>query len=180
MNLLQFYAGITLAMSVLGSGSLLAQTGDQILDGIGETDLIARYTFDGNAKYWSRNNLHGRIQGTDFRFISDNLFGQVLSLPEDQELYISIPGEAVKGGESLSFTGWIFLRSAKSGQRFFDFGNNSRSHFFVAPVGTADQEGCQVHLLTESAEHSAVSTAVTLNKWTHIAVVMNTPGVGTT
>ena len=42
--------------------TIYAQSGDQILDGIGETGLIARYLFDGNAKDWSRNNLHATLQ----------------------------------------------------------------------------------------------------------------------
>jgi uncharacterized protein len=105
-----------------------------ILDGIGETGLISRYRLNGNVSDWSRNNLHGSIHGTDFRFVQDEQFGNVLSLTGDSEAFISIPGEAMAGQESISITGWIFLRSANSGQLFFDFGKNSESHFFAAPV----------------------------------------------
>ena len=45
--ILSFWVGITM--------TVMAQSGDQILDGIGETGLIARYVFDGNVKDWSRN-----------------------------------------------------------------------------------------------------------------------------
>ena len=57
-----------------------AQNGDQILDGIGETGLISRYTFKSDVKDWSRNNLHGSIQGADYKFVKDELFGKVLAL----------------------------------------------------------------------------------------------------
>ena len=159
----------------MGTTSVFAQSGDQILDGIGETGLIARYTFKGDVKDWSRNNLHGSIQGSNIKFVEDELFGNVLSLPGDSEAFISIPSESVTGQESLSITGWIYLRSTKSGQLFFDFGKNSKSHFFAAPVGTKDKEGYQAQILTKSGKHIASSAAVAVNKWNHLAIVINVP-----
>jgi len=175
MKINSLFIGILVSFCALGSASVFAQTGDQILDGIGETGLIARYTFKTDVKDWSRNNLHGSIKGSDFNFVTDSLFGNVLSLPGSSETYISIPGASVKGEESLTITGWIYLRSAKSGQVFFDFGKNNKSHFFVAPVGTNDKEGCQAQLLTKSDKYSASSPAVVINKWNHLAIVINVP-----
>ncbi|MFA6126172.1 MAG: beta-L-arabinofuranosidase domain-containing protein [Bacteroidales bacterium] len=159
----------------MNTPSVFAQTGDQILDGIGETGLIARYTFRGDVKDWSRNNLHGSMKGSDFKFVDDSLFGKVLSLSGERETYISIPGESVKGEESLSITGWIYLRSAKSGQLFFDFGKNNKSRFFAAPAGTKDKEGYQAQILTGSDRYFAIAPAVTVNKWIHLAIVINVP-----
>ncbi len=82
---------------------------------------------------------------------------------------------AVTGEESLSITGWIYLRSAKSGQLFFDFGKNSKSHFFAAPAGTKDKEGYQAQIITKSDKYIAGSPAVAVNKWNHLAVVINVP-----
>jgi len=175
MKIFKLFVGIILSFCALGTTSVFAQGGDQILDGIGETGLIARYIFKGDVKDWSRNNLHGSIQGSDFKFVEDTLFGNVLSLPGDSEVYISIPGESVTGEESLSITGWIYLRSAKSGQIFFDFGKNSRSHFFVAPTGTKDKEGYLAQILTEADNYIASSPAVEANKWNHLAIVINAP-----
>ena len=109
MKIYKLFVGIILCYCTLSTTSVFAQNGDQILDGIGETELIARYKFEGNVKDWSRNNLHGSIQGGNFKFVDDNLFGNVLSLPEDSKAFISIPGESVTGGESISITGWIFF-----------------------------------------------------------------------
>ena len=175
MKTFKLFVGIILSFCALGTTSVFAQNGDQILDGIGETGLIARYIFNGDTKDWSRNNLHGSIQGTDFKFERDSLFRNVLSLQGNSEAYISIPGEAVTGEESLSITGWIYLRSAKSGQLFFDFGKNSKSHFFVAPEGTKGKEGYQAQILTESDNYVASSPAVEVNKWIHLAIVFNAP-----
>src|SRR5690606_7319931 len=114
-------------------------------------------------------------QGTDYRFMPDSLFGNVLALSGESETYITIPGEAVSGEESLTITGWINLRSAKSGQYLFDFGKNAGSHFFVAPAGTTDGGGLQAQIETASKTYVAASAAVPVNKWNHIAVVIDIP-----
>lgn len=80
MKIYKLIFGLLLSFFALGTTSIFAQSGDQILDGIGETGLISRYTFKGDVKDWSRNNSHGSIQGTDFKFVKDELFGNVLSL----------------------------------------------------------------------------------------------------
>ncbi len=175
MKINKLIVGIALSLCALGSAPAFAQDGDQILDGIGETGLISRYQFKGDVRDWSRNNLHGIMQGTDFRFIPDSLFGNVLSLSGESETYITIPGEAVSGEESLTITGWINLRSAKPGQVFFDFGKNGSSHFFAAPAGTKDGEGFQAQIVTASKTYVATSTAVPVNKWSHLAVVIDVP-----
>ena len=175
MNMCKLLAGIMLSFFAWGTTSVFAQSGDQMLDGIGETGLIARYTFEGNAKDWSRNNLHGSIHGANVGFEKDRLFGNVLSLSGNSEAFISLPGEVVTGQESLSITGWIFPRSTTSGQVFFDFGKDSRSHFFVAPFGTADKEGCQAEIRTASEKYSTSSPVVAVNQWNHLAVVIDVP-----
>ena len=175
MKIYKLIIGLLLSFFALGTVTTTAQNGDQILDGIGETGLIARYALNGDAKDWSRNNLHGSIQGTDFKFVNDSLFGNVLSLQGNSETFISIPGELVKGEESLSITGWIYLRSAKSEQLFFDFGKDSKSRFFAAPLGTKDKEGYQAQILTQSDQYIASSSAVAVNKWNHLAIVINVP-----
>ena len=66
MKIYKLFVGVILSFCALGTTSVFAQSGDQILDGIGETGLIARYVFDGDVKDWSRNNCgiysgsHGR------------------------------------------------------------------------------------------------------------------------
>ncbi|MDO9039796.1 MAG: LamG domain-containing protein, partial [Bacteroidota bacterium] len=159
----------------MGTTFTVAQNGDQILDGIGETGLIARYTFKDDVKDWSRNNLHGSIQGTDFRFVKDELFGSVLSLGGNSDTFISLPAESVTGEETISVTGWIYMHSAKSGQLFFDFGKDNKSHFFAAPVGFHDKEEFQAQIMTKSNSYISNSQAVAVDKWIHLAVVVNVP-----
>ena len=175
MKIFKLFAGILLCFYALGITSIFAQDGDQVLDGIGETGLIARYTFKTDIKDWSRNNLQGGMTGSDFKFVKDSLFGSVLSLQGNSKTFITIPGESVSGEESLCITGWIYLNSTKSGQVLFDFGKNNKSHFFVAPVGTKEKECCQAQIITASNTYSACSPSLAVNKWNHLAIVLNVP-----
>jgi len=153
-----------------------AQNGDQILDGIGETGMIARYLFNGNVKDWSRNNLHAKAQGAEIKFVTDNRFGKVLSLSGANNTFITIPGEALTDLESLSISGWIYLRSNQAGQRFFDFGKDATKHFFAAPFGTKEQEGYQVLITAEKGlKKGAVSPALEMNRWVYLTIVIDVP-----
>ncbi|MGE5420836.1 MAG: beta-L-arabinofuranosidase domain-containing protein [Chloroflexota bacterium] len=175
MNKTKLLAGILIVFCILGATPVFAQSGDQILDGIGETGLVARYLFKGDAKDWSRNNLHAVIQGTGFKFTEDETFGNVLSLPGNSEVFISLPGESVTGQESLSITGWIYLMSSGNKQIFFDFGQDTTSHFFAAPAGIRKNEGYQAKIVNKSDTKTASSPAIGINKWNHLAVVINVP-----
>ncbi len=175
MKIDRLLAGIVLSLCALCTTPAFAQDGDQILDGIGETGLISRYQLKGDVRDWSRNNLHAIIQGTDFRFIPDSLFGNVLALSGESETYVSIPGEAVSGEESLTITGWIWLRDAKPGQVFFDFGKNGSSHISAAPAGTKEKPGLLTAFVAGSKDYTTKSDAVPLNKWSHLAVVIDIP-----
>ncbi len=175
MKINRLLTGVLLSLCALCTSPAPAQDGDQILDGIGETGLISRYQFKGNDRDWSRNNLHAIMQGTDFRFIPDSLFGNVLALSGETETFLTIPGEAVSGEESITVTGWIWLRSAKAGQVFFDFGKDGSSHLLAAPAGMKDGEGLQVQLVTGGKTRATSSAAVPVNKWSHIAVVIDVP-----
>ncbi|MEJ7559639.1 MAG: beta-L-arabinofuranosidase domain-containing protein [Pedobacter sp.] len=171
--LLPFLLFIVVANS--GISTVQAQNGDQILDGIGETGMVARYLFNGDFKDWSRNTLHAKAPGTQ-AFVDDKQFGKVLSLSGEANSYVTIPQAALADLESLSISGWVSLRSKKPGQHFFDFGKDASKHFFTAPVGTLAQEGFQTFITTEKSTTKAPSfSTLTLNKWVHIAVVIDIP-----
>jgi DUF1680 family protein len=176
MKKYQLFISAILSFCALSTTTLNAQNGDQILDGIGETGLIARYVFDGDAKDWSRNNLHGKIQDTKAKFVNDEQFGTVLSLPADSKAFVSIPADGLLGEESLSISGWIFLRSPQKDQRFFDFGKNTNSHLFFAPAGTENEAGTQTQVITETGtKYTTKSAALETGKWSYVAVVINIP-----
>lgn len=173
MKMYKVFLRVLLFAAVLPLDVNTAQAQDQILDGIGETGMIARYLFNGDLKDWSRNNLHAKFQGAEAQFVNDNRFGKVLSLSGDNNAFVTIPGEALTDIESLSISGWIYLRSEQPGQRFFDFGKDASKHFFAAPVGTNAQKGYQA--LITGNKNGAVSQAIETNKWVHLAIVIDVP-----
>ncbi|KGE13714.1 beta-L-arabinofuranosidase domain-containing protein [Sphingobacterium deserti] len=157
-------------------GSAQAQSGDQILDGIGETGMIARYVFDGDVRDWSRNNLHATYHAGEARFVQDEQFGKVLSLAGGSNDYLSLPAEALMDLESISISGWVFLRSDQAGQYYFDFGQDKGRHFFAAPLGTKTQKGLQVQIeVGKGSTKAMVSPNIAINKWVHLAVVVDIP-----
>lgn len=165
-----------LAVFILASDAALAQNGDQILDGIGETGMSVRYVFNGDLKDWSRNNLHAKFQGSAPEFVNDSRFGKVLSLSGNGNSFVTIPPEAFADVESLSISGWIYLRSDQTGQSFFDFGKDANKHFSAAPLGKKNQKGFLVQLKAdEGNSKSAISAKIETNKWVYITIVIDAP-----
>src|SRR5690606_6873635 len=75
-------------------------------------------------------------------------------------------------------TGWIYPRSTEVGQLFLDFGKDGRNHFFLAPFGTAGNEGFQVQLIQNGQMvHSTASPGYKLetDQWAHLALVLDAP-----
>lgn len=167
-------SGLILGLCAL-SITLSAQNGDQILDGIGETGLIARYTFKSDANDWSRNNLHANIKGNKHSYTTDSLFSTVLSLSGDTESHVVVPGESLLGEESLSISAWVYPRSGKAGQVFFDFGKNSRAHFQVALAGQAEQVDLLAQIQTADNLYTLNSESLELFTWHHLALVIDQP-----
>ena len=152
----------------------VAQGGDQILDGIGETGMVARYIFNGDLKDWSRNGLHGKFQGEKASFVADKQFTKVLSLAGGKDDFIVLPPQALSDLESISITGWLFLHAAQPEQYFFDFGQDVARHFAATATGTDLKKGYQGIISQRKGElKNAVSPAVPLNRWVHLAIVVD-------
>ncbi|MBN1359164.1 MAG: glycoside hydrolase family 127 protein [Sedimentisphaerales bacterium] len=163
----------------LQAESVFAQGGggDQFLDGIGETALIARYVFNGNAQDWSRNNYHATVNGTQAAYVEDSQFGTVLSLPGGADGgHVRIPGQALIGIDTLSVTGWLYIRSTDAWQRFFDFGQDTTRNFFCTPIGEEPAEGYRARITTSgwTAEQGPAAPRVPTERWIHLAVVLDT------
>lgn len=154
-----------------------ADGGDQILDGIGETALIARYPLDGSTADRSRNGLQATLHGTGAEFVEDAQFGKVLSLPGKGGAFVQIPGMALEGAESLTVAGWLFLRSEAPWQRFFDFGANTSSNFFCTPRGEEVADGFRARVTRSGwgGEQGPVARRVPLQRWVHVAAALDAP-----
>ena len=83
------------------AGLIAAQGGDQFLDGIGETALVARYLFNGNAEDSSRNHFHATLVGSGAAYVEDARFGRALELAGNGS-HVQLPGERSQPGRTRS------------------------------------------------------------------------------
>jgi DUF1680 family protein len=145
-----------------------AQGGDQFLDGIGETALIARYVLDGNVEDTSRNQLHAVVRGNGGTFIDDEQFRRALLLTGDGS-HLQLPAAALTGEDTLSVTGWLFLPTGASGP-FFDFGQtaSTRLSALTSPAGF------RASIVIDGTVRGETTAAPFLeNRWVHLAVVLD-------
>ncbi len=144
------------------------QGGDQFLDGVGETALIARYVFNGNAEDSSRNQLHAILRGNSPAFVNDAAQRQVLLLTGDGS-YVQLPGGALAGEDALAVTGWLYLPTRASGP-VFDFGQDPATRLYAF----VDAQGFRATAVVDGQVRGATTPKpVVENQWTHFAVVLD-------
>jgi alpha-glucosidase (family GH31 glycosyl hydrolase)/DUF1680 family protein len=158
-------------LAVLARGTPApAQGGDQILDGIGETGLVARYILDATTEDASRHQFHAASRGSS-AFVDDDQFRTALLLTGDGG-HLQLPGEALTGEDTLSVTGWVFLPTGASGP-FFDFGQSGGTRF----AAVANPAGFRASVLVDGQARGETPGAPFLeNRWVHLAVVLDPAG----
>ncbi len=163
--------GAVLAAALLApalGGVIVAQGGDQFLDGIGETALVARYPFNGSAEDSSRNHFHAALHGSGAAYVEDARFGRVLELAGNGS-HAQLPGHTLTGEDAISVTGWLYLPTGASGP-FFDFGQGASRRLF-ATVSAAD--GFTAGFAAGAARGKTEPRAIPVNQWVHLAVVLD-------
>jgi uncharacterized protein len=175
----RFSIGSLLSLAVAVVFPVYAQEGqgDQFLDGIGETALVARYLFNGTVQDRSRNSFHADLQGAQAAFVDDETFGKVLSLPGGIDGgHVRIPGNALVGVENLSVTGWVNLRDVSVEQRFFQLGDATGWRYvFCAPAGEERSTGSRARITARAVRREQGPSAfrIPAGQWVHLAVVLN-------
>jgi DUF1680 family protein len=145
-----------------------AQGGDQFLDGIGETGLIARYALSGNAEDSSRNQFHAVIRGNGGAFVNDEQFKQVLLLTAGDGSHLQLPGEALTGEDTLTVVTWLYLPTGSTGP-IFDFGQNASARF----TAVANQAGFRASVTLNGVVRETTAVPYLENRWMHVAVVFD-------
>ncbi|MEO6223516.1 MAG: beta-L-arabinofuranosidase domain-containing protein, partial [Vicinamibacterales bacterium] len=148
------------------TGQAAGPGGDQFLDGIGETGLIARYVFNGNAEDSSRNQLHATVRGTG-AFVADGP-RQVLLLTGDGS-YVQLPSSALAGEDAIAIVGWLYLPTRATGP-IFDFGQSATTRL----SGVVDAQGFRASAVVDGQVRGETpAKALVENQWTHFAVVLD-------
>ena len=158
----------TIVASVAQNTQTIGQGGDQFLDGIGETALVARYTFNGNAEDSSRNQLHATVRGTGPFFVEDPAPRRVLLLTGDGS-YVQLPATALAGEDAIAVTGWLYLPTRATGP-IFDFGQSATTRLSAV----VDAQGFRATAIVDGQVRGATTPkAVIENQWLHFAVVLD-------
>ncbi|MEX2661326.1 MAG: beta-L-arabinofuranosidase domain-containing protein, partial [Vicinamibacterales bacterium] len=143
------------------------QGGDQFLDGIGETGLVARYVLNGNAEDASRNNFHATVRGSGGTFVEDGPRRTLLLTGDGSHL--ELPGNALAGEDTVSITGWLFLPTGATGH-VFDFGQNASNRLFAE----AGKAGFRAAIVSDGTVRGDTPARPVLeNQWLHFAVVLD-------
>src|SRR5262245_47046968 len=149
------------------SFSPLVQGGEQFLDGIGETALVARYVLDATAEDSSRHQFHATLRGSG-TFVDDEQFRRALLLTGDGS-HLQLPGAALTGEDTLSVTAWVYLPTGASGP-VFDFGQNASTKF----AAIASPAGLRCSILGHGSVRGETTAPPFLeNRWVHLVVVLD-------
>jgi len=160
---------------LLASACSAAQIGggDQIIDGIGETSLVARYTLEGNAEDRSRDGHHAAPRGAGAAFVDDRQFGRVLSLSGEAGVGLELPAAALGDADTISVVAWVYLRSDAAGQRLFDFGRGADASIYCALTGANNGYRARITAGGAAGEQGPVAAAIATGRWVHLAVVLD-------
>jgi hypothetical protein len=163
---------VTVLLAVAHGIDQQSQGGDQFLDGIGETSLVARYQLQNNPEDSSRNQFHATLKGTA-SFVDDPAFTRALLMTGDGS-YAQLPAGTLENEDTISVTGWLFLPTGASGP-VFDFGRDASNRLFA----TAGRDGLMASAVLNGAVQAAPrATAIPENQWLNFAVVLD-PAAGT-
>lgn len=144
------------------------QGGDQFLDGIGETGLIARYVFNGNAEDSSRNQLHATVRGAGGVFVDDSVQRQVLLLTGEGS-HVQLPAGALAGEDAIAVVGWLYLPTRAAGP-VFDFGQSTATRLFAV----VDAQGFHASAVVDGQVRGETpARPMVENQWVHFAVVLD-------
>ena len=143
------------------------QGGDQFLDGIGETALIARYQFNGTAEDSSRNQHHATVRGADAVFVDDG--PRKVLLLTGAGSHVVLPADSLAGEDAVAVVGWLYLPTRASGP-VFDFGQSSATRLFAV----VDAQGFRASAVVDGQVRGETpARPVVENQWTHFAVVLD-------
>jgi DUF1680 family protein len=163
-----FLAASTFLAALANTPQQAQQGGDQFLDGIGETGLVARYVFADNPEDSSRNQFHATLRGTGAEFVDDPQFRRVLLLT-GMGSHVELPGRTLEGEDTISIAGWLWLPTGASGP-VFDFGQSASSRLFAV----ASKAGIRASIVSGGTVRGEAATGVVPeNQWVHFAVVLD-------
>lgn len=137
----------------------------------GTNTLVAQLPFNGNTQDTTINLNHSATYGT-ISYVQGKLGSKAIYL-NGSTGFVQLPATLANQKE-LTLATWIYWRSGAGWQRIFDFGNDQTQYMYLTPNNGSGQ--MRFGIKNGGTEQTLNTTAMTVGKWTHVAVTLSTTG----
>ena len=137
----------------------------------GNHDLVAHLQFDGNTKDSTINLNHSATCGT-ISYTTGKVGTQAIAL-NGTDAFVQLPTN-VANQKEITIAAWVYWRGASAWQRIFDFGIDQTHYLFLSPSSSTGQ--LRYAIRNGGAEQLLNATALSIGKWSHVAVTINSAG----
>lgn len=137
----------------------------------GANDLVAQFQFEGNTMDSTLNLNHGAPYGTT-AFVQGKVGTNSLSL-NGSNAFVQLPSN-VANSKEITIAAWVYWRGSTGWQRIFDFGNDQTQYMFMTPNTGSGQ--LRFAIKNGGAEQQINTTALSVAKWTHVAITLSATG----
>lgn len=129
--------------------------------------LVAQWSMDDTLADASENHLDAAIYGT--ATYADGHDGSARALRLDGSTsFLQLP-YSIGSLDAMTFSAWVYPRSATAWQRIFDFGNGTDQYVFLAPRASGQT---RLAIKNGGDEQQVNTDGLSLNRWTHVAVTL--------
>jgi hypothetical protein len=137
----------------------------------GNDDLVLHLPFDGNTLDNSIHHNHGASLGS-VTFASGTVGSKSMTL-DGNTGFVQLPSN-VANHDEVTISTWIHWKGGASWQRIFDFGNGESQYLYLTPKSSNGQT--RFAIKNNGEEYALTSTALPINKWTHVALTLGESG----
>lgn len=134
-------------------------------------ELVARFDFEGNTMDSTTNLFHGSPSG-GFGYMNGKVGTKSLWL-NGTTGFVQLP-VYIANQQEMTVAAWVYWTGTSTGQRIFDFGNNSTEYMYLTPKATLS--GLRFAIKNGGVEQQLNATALGTNKWVHVAVTLSSTG----
>jgi hypothetical protein len=138
----------------------------------GDSDLVAHLQFEGNTLDSTVHLNHSAPYGGT-SFVVGKVGSNAIAL-DGTNAFVQLPAN-VANQQALTVATWVYWRGGDVFQRIFDFGNSETEYLFLTPRSGSGQ--LSLVLNNGGAEKSLNAPVLSTNKWSHVAVTLDSSGV---
>ena len=137
----------------------------------GSNDLVAHLQFEGNTLDSTLNLNHSAIYGST-SFVTGKVGTKAIAL-NGTNSFVQLPAN-VSNHREITIATWVYPKVSATWQRVFDFGNDQTQYMFLSASLATGQ--LRFAIKNGGAEQQLNATALTVGKWSHVAVTLGASG----